>query len=380
VRFRRLGFQAITLALILSFMNGVRLSFAQVLVCALLLGGDLGRAQALPPAIDAFVGWATNGPAVYRLYVGQIQVMPGPPVSYDPPPLDLPVEIRSTLMTFRAASNLSYVTNTIRGFDHFLPESLNNVVWTNFIAHTNGRSMAIWTERTRTPLWPSKPARVGWNPNSLLWGMKGLTAICPCWQGEGPPGWIPITALTRRHGYLLGHGMQKDGVSGEFAGKKVWFLTTHNQIVERTIVRQLSRLRQVSNRDYTIVIFDSDLPETIEPMRVARLEEVLGPLPTKYLWCTGAPFVFFKTEQKGNVSAEVPGFTVDTMKGGDSGSPNMLPLPGELVFRDGRTTSPPSPEMQADMDQLCRLQGLDPAGYQLQYADLTAYPSYLTVY
>jgi hypothetical protein len=361
-------------------MNGVRLSRVLVLVCALLLGRDLGRTQPLRPIIGAFAGWATNGPAVYRLYVQEVHIVPGPPLSYYSPAFDLPMEIRVTLMTFRGAGNLAFVTDTSREFDHFLPESLNHLVWTNFIAHTNGRSMAIWTERTRTLLWPSAPARVRWNPNSLVWGMKGLTAICPCWQGEGPPGWIPITALTRRHGYLLGHGMQKDGVSGEFAGKKVWFLTTNDQIVERTIVRQLSRLRQVSNRDYTIVIFDSDLPKTIEPMRVARPQDVLGPLPSKYLRCSGTPFVLFKMEQKGNVSAEVPGFTVDTMKGGDSGSPNMLPLPGELVFRDGRTTSPPSSEMQMDMDQLCRLQGLDPARYQLQYVDLTAYPAYSAAY
>jgi hypothetical protein len=55
----------------------------------------------------------------------------------------------------------------------------------------------------------------------------------------------------------------------------------------------------------------------------------------------------------------------------------MLPLPGELAFRDGRTTWPVSPEMQADMDQLCRLEDLDPARYQLQYVDLSAYPSYM---
>ena len=84
----------------------------------------------------------------------------------------------------------------------------------------------------------------------------------------------------------------------------------------------------------------------------------------------------FKTEQGGNVSADVPGFIVDTMKGGDSGSPNMLPLPGELVFWTGRTTSGASPEMQADMDTLCRLEGLDTRKYRLQWVDLSRYPKY----
>jgi hypothetical protein len=65
------------------------------------------------------------------------------------------------------------------------------------------------------------------------------------------------------------------------------------------------------------------------------------------------------------------------MKGGDSGAPNLLPLPGELIFCGGRTTSPPSPQMQADMDELCRLEHLDPKRYQMQWVDLSAFPSFL---
>jgi hypothetical protein len=54
----------------------------------------------------------------------------------------------------------------------------------------------------------------------------------------------------------------------------------------------------------------------------------------------------------------------------------MLPLPGELVFYSGRSTSSPSPEMQADMNALCALEGLNADNYQLQWVDLSAYPSY----
>jgi hypothetical protein len=54
----------------------------------------------------------------------------------------------------------------------------------------------------------------------------------------------------------------------------------------------------------------------------------------------------------------------------------MLPLPGELVFWNGTSTSGASPEMQSDMDQLCRLQGLDPKKYQLQWVDLSSFPNY----
>jgi hypothetical protein len=110
-------------------------------------------------------------------------------------------------------------------------------------------------------------------------------------------------------------------------------------------------------------------------MRVVPEADVFG-LHPKYVQCVGAPFPLFKTEQQGYISADVPGFTVDTYKGGDSGSPNMLPLPGELVFCNGRSTSGASPEMQADMDKLCRLEGLDPQKYQLQWADLSSFPQY----
>ena len=65
--------------------------------------------QAPPPG---FVGWSTNGPAVYVNFRG-------------------PATNQTTQL-------VTEVTNRL--FDHFLPDSLNQFVWTNFIAHTNGRS------------------------------------------------------------------------------------------------------------------------------------------------------------------------------------------------------------------------------------------------
>ena len=54
----------------------------------------------------------------------------------------------------------------------------------------------------------------------------------------------------------------------------------------------------------------------------------------------------------------------------------MLPLPGELVFFAGLTTSPPSAQMQADMDMLSRRAGLDPRRYQMQWVNLDSYPDF----
>jgi len=266
------------------------------------------------------------------------------------------------------------VTNVV--FDHFRPDSMNNLVWTNLIAQTNGRNTIIWGTRSHPAGWPTTPPVVKWNPTGLLWGMKGLTALSPCWELEGSSGQVPITALTRRHGYARGHSMGPDGFRTNYLGRKVWFLTTNNILVERKVTREVVRTGRTSRNDYSLLLFDQDLPDSIQPMRVAPESQILHPSPAKFPYSPDAPAAIVQTEQTGRVSASLPGFTVNTWKGGDSGSPNMLPFPGELVFFSGRSSSGASPEMQADMDALCKMEGLDPRKYQLQWKDLSAYPLY----
>jgi len=312
--------------------------------------------------VNEFTGRYTNGPAFYFGKRAGVTNFSSNAVylevhrqGYPTPPL----------------STVDYFTNKF--FDHFAPQSLNNLTWTNFIAHTNGRTTQIWSVRSYQPGWPATPPLVRWNTNSIMWGMRGSTAICPCWQGESGPGQAPITALTRRHGYTRGHGIGSDGFGKLFLGGKIWFLTLDNKLVEVTVLRTVVRTASPgSDRDYTILLFSKDLPDSITPLRVVSAKMRLA----KYAICDGAPCVMYMTEQTGHVSAEVPGFTVETVKPMDSGSPNLLPLPGELVFCGGRTTSPASEAMQADMDELCRLSNLNPANYQMQWVDLSAYPSY----
>jgi hypothetical protein len=323
-----------------------------------------------------YTGLETNGPAVYRAYTRVAQSFPGPALSYLPLSTNLPLALRRDMLMFRALANLIVIRATDKVLDHVLPESLNYLVWTNFIAHTNGRSMAIWSVRSRPRDWPASPPIVQWNPHSLMWGMKGLTALSPSSELGVNPGQAPITALTRRHGFTLGHSMREDRIGTVFAGMKVWFVTRENTLVQTTVKREIVRTWGTSGRDYTILIFSSDLPESIEPMRVISQQDVFWGPHCKYLNITGAPSPIFETEQIGYVSAGVPGFTVNTSKGGDSGSPHMLPLPGELVFFGGSSDSGPSREMQVDMDTLSRLEGLDPRKYQLQWVDLSRFPSY----
>src|SRR5262249_27254863 len=119
---------------------------------------------------------------------------------------------------------------------------------------------------------------------------------------------------------------------------------------------------------------ERDLPPSIEPISVASLAEVQA----KYRFAPQPdwPSPIFMTEQGGSVSAAIAPFTLNIWKPGDSGSPDMIPLPGEVVFFGGRSTSGPSREMQNDMDELCRLERLDPKKYQLRRPDLSKYPNY----
>jgi hypothetical protein len=324
---------------------------------------SVSAATSVATGTNTFIGWSTNGAAIFQNYLVAREWK-------NPIPTNNPAVTTNPFIMKMSAAN-SVFTNPV--FVGFIPESLNHLVWTNFIAHTNGRGLQIWSQRAHPADWPKQAPIITWNTNSILWGMKGFTALSPCWEGEINPGQVPITLLTPRHGYTRGHSMGPEGFSTNRRGSNVWFLPADNALVRRTILREV--VRAGKQGDYTIFLFDRDLPDTIQPLRVAALAEV----QSRYLASmhgSGGSYPMFKTEQGGQVSAEVPGFSVNTWKGGDSGSPNLLPLPGELVFCGGRSTSGASPEMQADIDALTRMEGLNPKAYQLRWVDLSKYPSY----
>lgn len=335
---------------------------ALLIFCA----GNLPAASRVVSESSDFVGFATNGPVVYELFritrLMTNDMIPNP----------------------RLATNAAYMrmfptqyvyTNSV--FRDFTADSMNHVIWTNYLSLTNGRDMRIWSERRHPFGWPTNPPIVSWNTNSLIYGMKGFTALSPCWDGEGAPGQVACTALTRRHAYTRGHGTAPDGFSTNFTGRKVWFLARNDWLVEAIVKRSVTRISVGTNgvyRDYMILLFDRDLPLNITPISVTTMSEVKAryvlSMPANY------PHPIFQTEQLGFVSTGIEPLKFNTWKGGDSGSPDMLPLPNELVFYGGRSTTGPTPGMQADMDELCKQEGLDPARYQLHWADLSKYPSY----
>jgi hypothetical protein len=263
------------------------------------------------------------------------------------------------------------ITNPFAGF---VAGSLADTIWSSF--HLEGRSTKLWEFWQLPAGWPSTPPVLRWNTNSLIWGYKGMTAISQVCEGEGAFGQGSITALTRRHGYLRGHSMGPSGLHPEKVGVRVWFCTRDNQVIERKVKLLVTRFMDEGKlRDYSILLFDADLPATIEPMRVTDPDKVRR----KYLFGDLSHKPVIMTLQggfvSGFVSGGVAGWTVP-VAGGDSGAPRMLPLAGELVFLEGISTSPPSADMQADMDMLSRKAGLDPRRYQMQWVDLDSYPDF----
>jgi hypothetical protein len=278
-----------------------------------------------------------------------------------------PVLLVTNVPTPGIVGDVLEISNRFAGF---VPGSLANAVWTGF--HTNGRSMNMWEFWQLPPGWPTNPPVLRWNTNNLMWGRRGMTAISQVVEGMGSFGQGEITALTRRHGYVRGHGMGPNGLDPTRVGRRVWFCTRDNQVVERKIKLLLIQARENgSTNDYSIILFDADLPPGIEPMRVVDPEK----LRRKYFIGDISHRPIFMALQEGFISTGIAGWTVP-FRGGDSGAPMMLPLPDELVFYGGLTTSPPSAQMQADMDMLSRRAGLDARKYQMQWVNLDAYPDF----
>jgi hypothetical protein len=317
-----------------------------------------GQPQLLSESTNR-VGFVTNPPVIWESWAITR-------VYSNSPPTNLPPRLMTNAVYLRGQVRENTYTN--RTFHSYQAGTLPYLIWTNFVAVTNGRNMQIWSERSHPEGWPKTPPVAIWNTNSVIWGMKGVTALSPCWDGEGSPGQVPLTVLTRRHVYTRGHGFGDDGFHPGHNGRKAWFLTRDNKLVEAKVEHSVVRVPMPSRRDYTILLLDRDLPETIETMPVTAPEDMQKcyPMSTQ----GPAPYPLFQTEQGGNVSTGVAPLTVNTWKGGDSGSPNLIPLPGQLVFVSGRSTSGPSREMQEDMDELCRRAKLDPAKYQLRWVDL----------
>jgi len=243
--------------------------------------------------------------------------------------------------------------------------------WLNFIAQTNGRTMDMWSQRTYPPGWPNVPPVFAWNTNCLVYGLEGFTGISQCNEFEGAPGQVAVTLLSRRHGYVRGHSMGENGIrTNFFPGKRVWFCAADSTVVQMTVAAAYVRLGYMLDNayDYSILIFTEDVPESITPVSVMSPQD----MEIYYSNTPDLPFLFLGSEQGGHCAANIAPFLYPLWKGGDSGSPDMIPSPdNKLIMYLGRGTSGITSQTQADMDALSLFEGLNPANYQLKWYDLS---------
>ena len=236
--------------------------------------------------------------------------------------------------------------------------------WDIWTAFNNGitpqSSDQVWLTRTPGNTQNDQPS-VQWNPNSLIHGKTGYTAISPIgYLDPLNPTQITVTALTPRHGYARGHGMgSPDGWRTDWNGRKIWFLDADNNPVAATVAGAYVRNPDNHGKvppDWTVVIFSDPLPASITPVPQVML------VPPRFSVC-------FRTGQTLFISANMPPFSLgnpdvpddlsrppfnqhSTFIGGDSGAPNLIPLTdGSLVFVGGTTTTL-NMAIQQDMNDL----------------------------
>lgn len=263
--------------------------------------------------------------------------------------------------------------------------TLRYAVWTNFVARTNNKTTAIWTSYGHVAGWPTNPPSFTWNTNGFLFGKRGFTAISQCNEFEGPPGQVPVTLITRRHGYMRGHSTGPcEVIRTNRAGQKVFFVSSNNTIVTATVAADFGRNKYagagdpVGTNDWSIVLFTEDVPETITPVRVISRSDFAAHFPSStsnvFLFPTHYPSFACGAQSAPTSSSPFPQFYVSAYNVGDSGYGQFIPMPDEeLIFVAGRSTDGPSEVMQADIDLLSDWAGLNTNSYQLDYIDVSGY-------
>lgn len=322
---------------------------------------------------------------------------------------------RSTVYTWTNASSAisavieppSFtVSNTpAAAFDRFYSPSntLAYRICTNALARSQGRNGYRFLSWSCCPDGTNAPAGLQYDTNSVLWGWQGMTAIA-VW-GEEAAGTRPLTLITRRHAYTAGHQLHASSTN-----QWVYYMTTNNVLVGARIADVVSygdTPSLLTNKhagcsgtlDIGIAIFDRDLPETIETMPVSKTVNgcsaswpsyyrANGPAITANGWLPALQTCqHLMVTMKGLI---YPTNNLDTGRlwnapyhtsfcvGGDSGSPNMIPMPdGQLVlagsvFECGNGGHVEADTMQWACDTLTARAGLNTNNYRIRVIDVTS--------
>jgi hypothetical protein len=214
----------------------------------------------------------------------------------------------------------------------------------------------------------------------------------------------PWTMVTKRHAVAASHTDELDVCAGEVVAaggyRYVWYLDANNVAHRATLKKKVRALAgkpgcpaYAVSMDMTMAIFDADMTDAIEPLWVVKYPDATttayyGWLPasipkspfTQYTLdvCSGwVPFLAVCQHSTcffWGMGAKYPGD--EAYVPGDSGSPEMLPLPdGRLAIFGLTSGAANSYKMQELIDQLTVSEGLNTADYQLKLVDLSLWPN-----
>ena len=226
---------------------------------------------------------------------------------------------------------------------------------------------------------PANPVGLSWNTNSILTGKRGVTAISIAQFGGTQS---RLCLVTKRHAVGAGH------YGGLTNGLTVFFLGTNNTLHRMTTSNiWVGQWRDADREDRAILTFTQDVPDDVQPMRIAApltngptgdiyaLMEKYFPPEAQNPYQPRAAFWVCQHGYCGRNGQHHPGGVIGS-DGGDSGSPGFIILGDECVNIGGISMNAPTTNMLRRMDDLTRSLGLNPAKYQPSYVWLTNYPTW----
>lgn len=263
---------------------------------------------------------------------------------------------------FYPANSLGYALET------------NYFARTNAIRHYNPGADQPWTKYE----WGNtNVARYRLNTNSLIYGKRGATAISVAQFNMTAN---RLCLLTKRHAVGAGH------YSGVTNGLIVWFIGTNNLVHGMVVSNTFFSSPVTSSEDREIITFTRDVPDDVQPMRIAApltngttgdiyaLVERYFPAEAQNPYRPRAGFWVCQHGYCGRNAQPHPSGIIGS-NGGDSGSPGFIILGDECVNIGGICMNAPTASMVDRMNILTRSLGLDTNQYQPQYVWLTNYPA-----
>ena len=280
--------------------------------------------------------------------------------------------------------NQPYITTNL-AWSGFVGNSLANHLQTNLVGYSNSlgaasEAMFSTQDFVNTNLVP--------NVNFWLKVAPEKTGIVVA-NGTPPTGGIGGSAVTPRHVLNCRHAPFQ-------AGRSLFFVDDNGALVSRTVVESVT----FGNGDIQVMILNANLPVTVHPFKVMQTN-YLNQLPN----AASGRLELLGMNQFNLIFPKVGGFRIDipvvytysdltwgwnqTVIGGDSGHPIMALVGTNLVLLshwwhgdgysgnggDGPNYSLDFNTINATMHYLLTNNSVG-SDYQLQPADLSAFPSY----